>query len=107
MNETEFLEKALTLFNRIETVSETCNVQIDAEQSGNVLTLENEAGEQVVLNVHTPTSEVWLASRAGGYRFVAEQDKWICSKDRQELQPVLERSLSYICNEPVRFGQKI
>lgn len=63
--ETEFLEKAQALFDRIEQATDGLSVDIDSERNGNVLTLESQTGEQVVLNVHTPTSEVWLASAPG------------------------------------------
>ena len=98
--ETEFLEKAQVLFDRIEQAADGLPVDIDSERNGNVLTLESQTGEQVVLNVHAPTSEVWLASRAGGYRFVSKNGT-------QELQEALEQALSYICSTPVRFSQKI
>lgn len=105
--ETEFLEKAQVLFNRIEQAADGLPVDIDSERNGNVLTLESQTGEQVVLNVHAPTSEVWLTSRAGGYRFASKDGKWIAPNGTQELQEALEQALSYICSTPVRFSQKI
>lgn len=105
--ETEFLEKAQALFDRIEQAMDGLSVDIDSERNGNVLTLESQTGEQVVLNVHTPTSEVWLASRAGGYRFTYKDGQWIVSNGTQELQGVLEQALNNICNTSVRFCQKI
>ena len=88
--ETEFLEKAQVLFDRIEQAADGLPVDIDSE-----------------LNVHAPTSEVWLASRAGGYRFASKDGKWIAPNGTQELQEALEQALSYICSTPVRFSQKI
>ena len=53
--ETEFLEKAQVLFDRIEQAADGLPVDIDSERNGNVLTLESQTGEQVVLNVHART----------------------------------------------------
>mgnify|MGYP002515681519 FL=1 len=105
--ETAFLEKAQELFNRIEAATESLSADIETEQSGNVLTLESETGEQAVLNIHAPTSEVWLASRAGGFRFAYDGVKWVASNGHLDIQTALEQALSYICNEPVLFNQKI
>ena len=97
MNETEFLEKSEELFSEIEDTIDASGEDIESLRTGNVLTLETEVGEEVVLNLHEPTQEVWVASRAGGSRFLYSEGKWISCRDRKtEITAELNRALNYV-----------
>ena len=97
MNETEFLEKSEKLFSEIEDMIDASGEDVESLRAGNVLTLETEAGEEVVLNLHEPTQEVWVASRAGGARFLYSDGKWISARDgKTEIATELNRALNYV-----------
>ena len=55
MTETEFLEAAEKLFERVENIIDEDGLDVDSDRAGNVLTLEADNGEQVVINLHAPT----------------------------------------------------
>ncbi len=102
MLEAEFDALSETLFSKIEDAVDGLDLDVESSRAGNVLTLETESGDQIVINRHTPTFEVWLASRAGGSRFFYESGKWLSSKDKETTIWVsLSQALSYVLGEPV------
>ena len=67
-----------------------------------VLTIEADSGDQVVVNLHTPTQQVWLASLKGGYHFSYENGTWQESRGRADFWTLLSEAVSYITKEPVK-----
>ncbi len=97
MLEAEFDNLSEKLFSKIEDTVEKLDFEVESSRAGNVLTLETEAGDQIIINRHTPTFEVWLASRAGGSRFFYENGQWLSSKDKETtIWDSLSQALSYV-----------
>ena len=67
MNETQFIEATEALMDDIEDALERSGLDADVDRSGNVMNIEFDNGEQVVVNRHGPTQQMWLASRRGGH----------------------------------------
>ena len=108
MLESEFNELSEKLFSKIEDLVDKINLDIESNRAGNVLTLETESGDQIVINRHTPTEEVWLASRAGGSRFFYENGTWLSSKDRKTpFWSALSQALSYVAEKPVSISENL
>jgi CyaY protein len=104
MSETAFLEAAEALFTRVEDAVEEAGLDIDSSRNGNVLTLESDGGEQVVINMHAPTEQVWLASRAGGLHFTLEDGRWTGTRDGGDFWLALEKALGFILGERVKLS---
>ncbi|MDG3086687.1 iron donor protein CyaY [Vibrio hannami] len=85
MNATEFHELADEELSQIEDAIDESGADIDFERTGNVLTLEFEDRSQIVINKQEPMSEIWLASKSGGFHFSYQDQKWICSKTGSEF----------------------
>ena len=85
MNESEFNDVVDDLLVEIEdAIEEVCDdtgVDIDYETTSGILTLEFTDGSQIIINRHAPLSQIWLASKAGGFHFDFDSDKkqWLCS----------------------------
>ena len=84
----------------------------DADRSGNVLTIEFDSGEQIVINIQTPTEQVWLASRVtGGFHFSWDGEAWKDSDGDSgnvlevllKCWSVLGRAASQLSGETVTF----
>lgn len=70
---------------------------------GNVLTIEFDSGEQIVINIQTPTEQVWLASRVtGGFHFSWDSEAWKDS-DGEDFWSVLGRAASQLSGKTVTF----
>lgn len=93
MTETEFLQQSQVLFNAILQHIESDFPDLDALTQGAVLEIENDAGHKVVVNQQAAMSEVWLASRAGGYHFRWESDSWINTRDGADFWDYLHQAL--------------
>ncbi len=102
MTETEFIEYAERLMTAIETALDDVGADVECDRAGNVLTIEADSGDQVVVNLHTPTQQVWLASLKGGYHFSYENGTWQESRGRADFWTLLSEAVSYITKGPVK-----
>lgn len=101
MTETEFVERAEALFAGIETALDAAGADVETDRSGNVLTIEADSGEEAVVNLHTPTQQVWLASRKGGLHFSYDNGRWISTRDGRDFWDALSEAVSFITGESV------
>lgn len=101
MTETEFVERAEALFAGIETALDAAGADVETDRSGNVLTIEADSGEKAVVNLHTPTQQVWLASRKGGLHFSYDNGRWISTRDGRDFWDALSEAVSFITGESV------
>ena len=103
MTETEFIEASDALMDAVEDA--VAELDIDTERAGNVLTLETDDGEQIVINRHTPTQQMWLASRRGGLHFSLEGERWGNTRGGEDFWGSLQATLSALLEEDVRLHQ--
>ena len=102
MNETQFIEATEALMDQVEAALEDSGVDADIDRAGNVLTIELDNGEQVVINRHGPTQQMWLASRRGGLHFAASDDgSWRCTRTGADFWQALSETLGAAAGEPV------
>ncbi len=94
MNESEFLAAAERTLDEIEAAVEACNADIDTTRTGNVLTLELDDGSKIIVNSQTPTRQLWIAAKSGGYHFEWSEGAWRDTRDSSELFAALSRLVS-------------
>lgn len=95
MEEREFNALADRMLGRIEDAIERCGEDVDLEvKPGGVLELEFEDGGKIIINRHSAAREIWLAARSGGYHFRPEGDRWLGTRDGEELMAALARCMS-------------
>ena len=85
MNESEFNDIVDDLLVEIEdAIEEVCDdtgVDIDYETTSGILTLEFTNGSQIIINRHAPLTQIWVASKQGGFHFDfdGESKQWLCN----------------------------
>ncbi len=95
MEEREFNALADRMLGRIEDAIERCGEDVDLEvKPGGVLELEFDDGGKIIINRHSAAREIWLAARSGGYHFRPEGDRWLGTRDGEELMAALARCMS-------------
>ena len=104
MTETEFTELAESTLQRIQTAVEAVDDDLDVDRQGNVLTIEADSGEQIVINRHTPTQQMWLATRKGGLHFENVGGQWRNTRDATTFESALNVALSFVCEEDVSLS---
>jgi CyaY protein len=104
MTESEFLQYSDDLFDYIEESIDTAGWDLDCEASGNVLTIEADSGEQIIVNRHAATQELWIAAKSGGYHFACQRGQWLSARDGSEFFAVLSQVLSAACGDEVHIS---
>ena len=95
MEEREFNALADAMLGRIESALESCGADLDFETgAGGVLEIELADGSRIIVNRHTAAREIWLAARSGGYHFRPQGDRWLASRDGEELLAALARCIA-------------
>ena len=85
MTETEFNQTVDAIFARIEDALDARDTDIDYETSTGILTLEFEDGSKIIINRQTPTQEIWVAAKSGGYHYRLDQGAWRNTRDGSEF----------------------
>ncbi len=99
MTETEFLDLAEAVLDRIEAAieeaGEAAGVDVECSRSGNVLEIEFvDHGSKIIVNTQAPMQEIWVAARAGGYHYRRVDGQWRDTRDGSELFDALSRLAS-------------
>lgn len=101
MDESEFNQNVDQTLQAIEEGLEQCDADLDWDIAGGILTIECDNGSQVIVNRQTPTRQIWVASRGGGFHFDYDNDsdRWL--QGELELFALLNQALSEQSGEPV------
>ena len=82
MNDTEYLDRAEALLQKVEIacdqINDSTDADIDNQRVGGMVTMTFSNGSQIIVNLQKPLQEIWLAARAGGfhYKFDGSQSKY-------------------------------
>jgi len=102
VEEREFNALADAMLARVEAALEACDIDFDFEtKPGGVLELEFENGSKIIINRHTAAREIWVAAKSGGYHFRAEGERWIGTRDGEELLAAIARCMGEQSGESV------
>jgi len=96
MTESEFINLIENCFELLEFSLDETDADLDYELSGGVLTLHFENGTTLVFSRQSPTRQLWLAARSGGYHFQfdPEADDWRDTRSGALFRPfVVEQML--------------
>lgn len=103
MNAGEFSQKVDDTLSAIEDALDISDAELDWDFAGGILTIECENGSQVIINRQTPTQQIWVAARSGGFHFDYHADEGCWKQDGLELFALLNKSLSEQSGETVKL----
>lgn len=107
MNDAEFNALADATLARLEAALEAAvdaGADFDFELApGGILEVEFDDGSKIVVNRHGVAREIWVAARAGGFHFRAEDGVWKDTRDGVELFERLEDLIAAQGGEAVRL----
>ena len=78
----------------IESALETIESDVDTETNNGILTLEFANGSKVIINRQTPTREIWVAAKSGGFHFRFDGAAWRDTRTNESLETLLSRVIS-------------
>jgi CyaY protein len=104
MTENEFNQKVDDTLAAIEESLDDCEADLDWDLNGGILTIECANGSQVIINRQTPSRQIWVATRGGGFHFDydADNDNW--RQGEEELLSLISRALSEQSGEAVTLA---
>ncbi|VAW98963.1 Frataxin homolog CyaY, facilitates Fe-S cluster assembly, interacts with IscS [hydrothermal vent metagenome] len=103
MNAGEFSQKVDDTLSAIEDALDISDAELDWDFAGGILTIECDNGSQVIINRQTPTQQIWVAARSGGFHFDYHADEGCWKQDGLELFALLNKSLSEQSGETVKL----
>ncbi len=105
MTDFEFNDRIDKLMVAIEDAIEECEVDIDCENAGGILTLTFDNRSQIILSRQSALKQLWVAARSGGFylNFEAVQQHWACDGNGEELAVLLNRCMSDQAGEEIEF----
>ncbi|SFN51209.1 CyaY protein [Izhakiella capsodis] len=97
MNDSEFHQRADDLMLSVEQQLDNYqgDADIDYQIHAGVMTLSFANGSKIIINKQEPLHQVWLATKAGGYHYDLQDERWICNRSGEEFW----KRLSQACSE--------
>jgi CyaY protein len=105
MTEQQFLDECERILVAIEDGLDAADLDVDAQRSGNLLTVEFADKSKIIVNGNTPVREIWIAARSGGFHYRKLSDRWVDGRSGDELFAALSALVSAQCGEPVILTQ--
>ena len=106
MNETEFFERSQAILDTLESQSDDWvslhDLDIEANRSGNVLTLVFNDAISVVINSQAPMQEMWVAAPSGGFHYRFDGKHWNDTRGGPALSEALSQIISEATGEPIK-----
>ncbi|TEW53174.1 iron donor protein CyaY [Psychromonas sp. RZ22] len=104
MTDSEFLELADMLYQKIEDNIEVSGADIDYDQNGSLLTLEFDNRTKLIINRQQPLHQVWLATLENGHHYDYKDGLWIDDRSGDELLSFLSVAITKQSGEKVIFN---
>ena len=82
------------LFIAIEEALDECEVDIDYEGAGGILTLTMPNKTKIILNKQPPLHQLWVATKFNGHHFNYTDEQWIDERTGAEFYSFFDEALS-------------
>jgi CyaY protein len=110
--ESDFLDQGELLLDDIEIALENCEIDLEFTRisAGMIeVEVEDHAGQikKIVLNLHTPMKQIWLASPLGAYHFHCIQGHWHDTRDDKNLFARLSHECSILSGKSVHIRHQV
>lgn len=103
MDESEFHRAVDAILDRIERAAEATQ-GVEADREGGVLTLACPDGSRLIVNRQTPSREIWVAARSGGFHFAWRDGAWRDTRSGEELHARLAALVREQAGESLDFA---
>ncbi len=105
MEDREFNALTESTLMQVEQALESSGADLDFErQAGGVLEIEFADGSKIIVNRHGVNQEIWVAARAGGFHFRRAGERWVDTRDGEDLMVKLSRLASSQAGEEIQLG---
>lgn len=103
IEQSQYHHLADAALERITQAIDNADLDLDYEQSGNVLELECADDSQIIINKQEAMSQIWVATKFGGYHFSYEEGQWLDDRSGEELYGFLAGAVAKQGGESIQF----
>lgn len=103
LDHSQYHQLADAVLERITETIDDAGLDLDYEQSGNVLELECADDSQIIINKQEAMSQIWVATKFGGFHFSYEDGEWKDDRSGEELYGFLATAIAKQGGEVIRF----
>ena len=104
MNDSQYHEMVDEVFVTLEEALDECEVDIDYESAGGILTLIFPNGTKIILNKQPPLHQIWVATKFNGHHFNFQQDQWIDERTGAEFWAFIDEAASRQAEQDVTLS---
>jgi frataxin len=108
MDSSQFESRADATLARLERALEaTAGDWLSAELAGGILTLELDSGDEYVINKHTASRQIWVASPASGawhFAWSELERAWLATRGGERLEHLLAREIGQAGGKAIEIG---
>jgi CyaY protein len=104
MKDADYHELIDTLFISIEEALDICEVDIDYEGAGGIMTLTMLNHTKIILNKQPPLQQLWVATKFNGHHFNYTNDVWIDERTGAEFFAFFDEAISKQAGQPVTLN---
>ena len=104
MNDTEYDMLVDAIFMKLEEAHDECEVDIDYEGAGGILTLIFPNQTKIILNKQPPLHQIWVATKFNGHHFNLEGEQWIDERTGAEFWSFMDEAASKQAGQPVTLS---
>ncbi|MGS2719362.1 iron donor protein CyaY [Paraglaciecola aestuariivivens] len=94
MNDSQYHQITDDLLLDIEEMLDQCEVDIDYESAGSILTMTFENGSKIIINKQPPLHQLWMATKYNGHHFNLQDGQWIDERTGVEFWSFLDEAAS-------------
>ncbi|HMM70950.1 MAG TPA: iron donor protein CyaY [Rhodocyclaceae bacterium] len=93
MDEQSFLDRADAMLESLQQMLDRIDgLDVDSKPGG-ILEVVSEDGARIIINRHVAAREIWVAAPSGGWHFRFDTDRWVDTRNGEELIATLRRLL--------------
>lgn len=101
MNDSQYHQMVDELLITLEEALDECEVDIDYEAAGGILTLIFVNGTKIIINKQPPLHQVWVATKFNGHHFNFQDNQWIDERTGAEFWSFMDQAATKQAGEPV------
>ena len=103
MNDSQYHQMVDDIFIELEELLDECEVDIDYESAGGILTLIFVDQSKIILNKQAPLHQLWVATKYNGHHFNFTQNQWIDERTGAEFWGFMNEAASKQAGQAVTF----
>lgn len=106
MQDSHYHQLVDNILLEIEEALDDCEVDIDYESAGGILTLIFPNTTRIIINKQPPVQQIWVATKFNGHHCNYQNGQWIDERSGMELWALLDDAASKQAGQPISLRKE-